>query len=90
MKKILAVFILMLSLGGCVHRSIKNQIKGNMLFAPLGILNVGYEHAFNRHWTGQADVLISPWKSFAGRHCRFIWDMWRLVIILQKLWKNGM
>ncbi|MDV2447458.1 hypothetical protein CMU93_08080 [Elizabethkingia anophelis] len=68
MKKTLAVFILMLSLSGMQAQEYKNQIKGNMLFAPLGILNVGYEHAFNQHWTGQADIFISPWKSFAGRH----------------------
>jgi len=46
----------------------KNQIKGNLLFTPLGILNIGYERAFNEHWTGQTDVFISPWKSFDGRH----------------------
>ncbi|AQX06668.1 hypothetical protein BAX97_08525 [Elizabethkingia meningoseptica] len=67
MKKILTVFILAISFG-VYAQEYKNQIKGNMLFAPIGILNVGYEHAFNQHWTGQADVLISPWKSFAGNH----------------------
>lgn len=29
----------------------KNQIKGNALFAPIGMINIGYEHAFSQHWT---------------------------------------
>jgi hypothetical protein len=41
-------------------------IKGNALFAPIGILNLGIEKQLNSKYTLQGDVFISPWKSFAG------------------------
>lgn len=41
-------------------------IKGNALFAPIGILNLGIEKQISPKYTLQGDVFISPWKSFAG------------------------
>jgi hypothetical protein len=44
------------------------QVKINTLTAPLGIANIGIEHALTDNITLQADALISPWKSFADNH----------------------
>jgi hypothetical protein len=51
----------------------KNEtyIKANALFLPVGMLNVGLERGFSEHITGQADLFISPWKSFAGHQALF-------------------
>ncbi|CAM2908462.1 hypothetical protein DRF59_05785 [Chryseobacterium flavum] len=46
-------------------------IKGNALFAPIGILNVGLEKQLNSRYTIQGDVFISPWKSFAGHELQY-------------------
>lgn len=41
-------------------------IKGNALLAPIGIINLGIEKQISPKYTIQGDILISPWKSFAG------------------------
>ncbi|WP_160136603.1 DUF3575 domain-containing protein [Chryseobacterium sp. c4a] len=41
-------------------------VKGNALFLPIGILNLGIEKQISPKYTLQGDVFISPWKSFAG------------------------
>ena len=41
-------------------------VKGNALFLPIGILNVGIEKQLSSKYTLQGDIFISPWKSFAG------------------------
>lgn len=46
-------------------------IKGNALFAPIGILNLGLEKQISPKYTLQGDVFISPWKSFAGHELQF-------------------
>ncbi|MCJ7932814.1 MAG: DUF3575 domain-containing protein [Chryseobacterium sp.] len=46
-------------------------IKGNALFAPIGILNVGAEKQLSSKYTLQGDVFISPWKSFAGHELQY-------------------
>ncbi|WP_431611158.1 DUF3575 domain-containing protein [Chryseobacterium sp. 'Rf worker isolate 10'] len=46
-------------------------IKGNALFAPIGILNLGIEKQISPKYTLQGDVFISPWKSFAGHELQF-------------------
>ena len=79
----------MLSLGGMQAQEYKNQIKGNMLLR-LGILNVGYEHAFNQHWTGGLIFSSLRGSLLQVRIYKSIWDMWKPVIILQKPWRNGM
>lgn len=45
--------------------------KGNALFIPIGVLNVGLEHQISKKYTVQADILISPWKSFAGHEFQY-------------------
>ena len=75
MKKLLFLGSLVLATAGIKAQTqdslqYKNQVKGNLLFAPIGMLNVGYEHAFNNHWTGQVDLFVSPWKSFGGKHAQ--------------------
>ena len=44
------------------------QVKGNLLTAPIGILNGGIEYSLSNRMSIQAEGLISPWKSFAGNH----------------------
>lgn len=46
-------------------------IKGNALFAPIGILNLGIEKQISPKYTLQGDIFISPWKSFAGHELQF-------------------
>ena len=45
-------------------------LKGNVLTAPVGIMNVGAEYQLSPKYTIQSDLLISPWKSFAGNHAQ--------------------
>lgn len=68
MKKYFILFFVTYSLLNAHAQEQKNEIKGNLLFFPVLMLNAGYERAFNEHWSGQADVFISPWKSFANNH----------------------
>jgi len=46
-------------------------VKGNALLIPIGIVNVGLEHQLSKKFTVQGDVLISPWKSFAGHELQY-------------------
>ncbi len=46
----------------------ETQVKINALTLPLGMVNLGVEHALTDNITLQADGFISPWKSFAGNH----------------------
>ncbi|WP_415328391.1 DUF3575 domain-containing protein [Chryseobacterium sp. MMS23-Vi53] len=46
-------------------------LKGNALFIPIGIVNLGLEHQLSKKFTVQGDVLISPWKSFAGHELQY-------------------
>ncbi|UOU96856.1 DUF3575 domain-containing protein [Chryseobacterium daecheongense] len=46
-------------------------IKGNALLAPIGVVNVGLEKQLSKKYTLQGDVLISPWKSFAGHEMQY-------------------
>lgn len=45
-------------------------LKANALFLPLGMLNAGIETQLAPKYTFQADVFISPWKSFAGHEAQ--------------------
>jgi hypothetical protein len=47
------------------------RLKGNALFIPIGIINAGLEYQLNSKYTLQGDVLISPWKSFAGHELQY-------------------
>ncbi|SEV98263.1 Protein of unknown function [Chryseobacterium wanjuense] len=46
-------------------------LKGNALFATIGVLNVGVEHQLSKKYTLQGDIFISPWKSFAGHEFQY-------------------
>lgn len=46
-------------------------VKGNALFLPIGIFNLGVEKQISPKYTLQGDVFISPWKSFAGHELQF-------------------
>ncbi|WP_454060322.1 DUF3575 domain-containing protein [Elizabethkingia ursingii] len=58
MNKIIISILLVLNVNTYAQQY-KNQIKGNVLFAPIGIINVGYERYINKHWTWQSDVFVS-------------------------------
>ncbi|WP_312321874.1 DUF3575 domain-containing protein [Soonwooa sp.] len=46
------------------------RIKANLLTLPISMINVGVEQQISEHYTVQADVFVSPWKSFAGKHAQ--------------------
>ncbi len=46
-------------------------VKGNALFIPIGVVNVGLEHQLSKKYTLQGDIFISPWKSFAGHEFQY-------------------
>ena len=48
----------------------KIYVKANALFLPIGILNAGVEYQLKENITVQADVFISPWKSFMGKYAQ--------------------
>ncbi|WP_027377789.1 DUF3575 domain-containing protein [Kaistella palustris] len=48
----------------------KLYIKANALFLPVGMLNAGVEYQLNKRYTVQAEVFISPWKSFMGKYAQ--------------------
>jgi hypothetical protein len=66
MKKIPIFFCTLLTIS-CVAQK-KLYAKGNALFAPLGMINLGLEQELSEHYTLQADGFISPWKSFDGKY----------------------
>ncbi len=69
MKKLITLSLISLSIF-CFAQQNETYIKANALFLPVGMLNVGVEHSFSEHITGQADLFVSPWKSFAGKHAQ--------------------
>lgn len=69
MKKVLSITLICLSIFSFSQKN-ETYIKANALFLPVGMLNVGVEHGFSEHITGQADIFISPWKSFGGKHAQ--------------------
>lgn len=67
-KLIIWIFVLITSFSFAQKN--ETYLKGNALFLPIGIVNLGIEKGFSEHITGQADLFISPWKSFAGKHAQ--------------------
>lgn len=45
-------------------------VKGNALFLPVLITNVGVEYQLSPKYTLQADGFVSPWKSIDGNHAQ--------------------
>lgn len=68
LKKFFTGFLAVFLLGKLNAQDQEKQlyIKGNALFIPIGILNVGLEQQISEKYTLQGDIFISPWKSFAG------------------------
>lgn len=69
-KKVLTFFLLLLVTLSWSQNEKKLYVKGNALFIPLGIINTGVEYQLGSKYTIQGDVLISPWKSFAGKRAQ--------------------
>lgn len=71
MKKIISAILIV---GGVLvnAQTEDHQLYGkvNVLFLPVGIINAGLEYQLSPKFTVQGDVLISPWKSFAGNHAQ--------------------
>ncbi|KFF75479.1 hypothetical protein HX13_04800 [Chryseobacterium sp. P1-3] len=69
-KLLTGSILTLLTIGTLTAQEQENQkslyIKGNALFAPIGILNIGIEKQIKPKYTLQGDIFISPWKSFAG------------------------
>ncbi len=71
-------FLLILGLISCctteaqekATSSPETYIKANALFLPFGIINTGVEHQISKKITAQADLFISPWKSFDGKYAQ--------------------
>lgn len=68
MKFSFTILLLFFSFNTLFGQTYKNQVKGNVLLAPLGITNLAYERALGKHLSVQAEGFISPWKSFAHNH----------------------
>lgn len=71
MKKGIAVFLLMCSLYVYSQENSRHSyLKANLLFLPVGVINVGAEFQISNKNTIQADVLASPWRSIKGEHAQ--------------------
>ena len=73
--KFLTTTIALLSVGALTAQEQEQEkslyIKGNALLAPIGVINVGVEKQLTSKITLQGDVLVSPWKSFAGHEMQY-------------------
>lgn len=49
----------------------KLYVKGNALLLPILVINTGLEYQLKKKFTLQGDILISPWKSFAGHELQY-------------------
>ena len=69
-KLLTGSILTLLTIGTLTAQEQENEkslyIKGNALFAPIGIFNAGIEKQISSKYTLQGDIFISPWKSFAG------------------------
>lgn len=75
MKKTILLFAILIGLlsNAQTQKSENSKniyLKGNALFLPVGIINAGIEYQLNEKVTLQADVFISPWKSFIGKYAQ--------------------
>lgn len=69
-KSLLLFFIFSAVLVFSQEKDRQLYVKGNALFLPIGVLNAGLEYQLSPKYTAQADIFISPWKSFAGNHAQ--------------------
>ena len=70
MRKITFCLFLLFSVFSFSQETKSLYAKGNVLLAPIGIANLGLEYQLSSKYTIEGDVLISPWKSFAGNHAQ--------------------
>jgi hypothetical protein len=70
MKKTLVLIFLIWSFLFSAQESKSLYAKGNLIFAPIGVLNAGLEYQISPKYTIQGDFLLSPWKSFADNHAQ--------------------
>ena len=47
-------------------------VKTNLALLPIAVVNVGAEFKLSDRNTFQTDILVSPWKSFAGAHAQML------------------
>lgn len=66
--KFIYIGLFLIAINAYLQENNRLYVKGNTLFAPLGIMNFGAEYELSSKYTLQADSFISPWKSFLGRH----------------------
>ncbi|SIQ76084.1 Protein of unknown function [Chryseobacterium sp. RU37D] len=73
--KIIISFLTLLFLGNLKAQEQDHKtsiyLKGNALLLPIAVVNVGLEHQLSKKYTLQGDVLISPWKLFAGHEFQY-------------------
>lgn len=55
---------------GQKHSEKSIYLKGNALFLPVAMINLGIETRISEKYTLQADTFISPWRSFLGNHAQ--------------------
>ncbi len=78
-RKFFAGFFAVLSVGTLTAQEQEQELKqekklylkGNALLVPIGVINVAAEKQLSEKYTLQADVLVSPWKSFAGHELQY-------------------
>lgn len=56
------------SLNALYFVNAQTEVKGNLVFAPVGIINLAVEKPVSKHIALEGEVFVSPWKSFTGRH----------------------
>lgn len=49
----------------------QTEIKINVPFVPLGMVNIAAEKALTKNISLQAEAFVSTWKSFAGKNLQF-------------------
>ncbi len=69
MKKILVLLTLLAA--GAAEAAAQGYVKLNGLYALAGVVNPSVEFAISPKSTIQTEIVISPWKSFAGKHMTF-------------------
>lgn len=75
MKKTLLAFTLLCGILSYAQKQTPENpktiyIKANALFLPIGVVNAGVEYQLSQKVTLQADLFISPWKSFLGKYAQ--------------------
>ncbi|MDE5708689.1 MAG: DUF3575 domain-containing protein [Alistipes sp.] len=71
MKKILVILTLLLAGTGIRETAAQGYVKLNGLYALAGVVNPAVEFAISNKSAIQTEVVISPWKSFDGKHMTF-------------------